>query len=1102
MSDDVTLHSRGPLEFRPLVPYCAPPSEERFLPVPFRQQSVSRRSFLKVLGGGTLVGVAFPRELFSALVSSRMPAVTSPAGITAELQPASPLHGLGLAAIESLPAVQRVWRSDDLMLVHLGYVNLELRSGKAVPVLVAKDATMPSYLVVAFQAQHALEQALPASVVTSGQTSQTQPPDALLSGPTRLVFQFQGKGFEVPFTFDTLFSWVSQNFAPSLSPYADQPPSSGPYPAPPPSAPATEQTAIEAPWQLTVTPDSSGGWNHSLTPVTHGAWTEMWHTRLGVVQADKGKVTVVEPPTTRPNLRAIWTPGYGIDLPAPSDPFSPTPLTNQDRFDLVHNMTTYLTGGPPDGYIATPAKVSLFHLSALGASMDVIGDWPGATTTTGLISWLQRSAQGRDSYVRVEQAGYLFPTGHKASLVTISERQFVSNTASSEVEAFLVNYSYVVVRDPTKNYASDPFHQHDIARGLPFRQIKLATLVTPPVNTTSGPTLTGLSYPPVKPGDAFWITDAVTNADIAFNVTAVDWGGETIDFHMPLAFISAATGSSVDAYDPMSGGDPYEIVHGYASEPRAVVHLYGQKLTYAAPRSGNSNTKHATHQFTFGAVLPNASVGESELIAADQPAWYPQWSTSEVELTGLAQLASVSSLPSISPNSDYLSNNYSESNVAEIFADIETALSVIFGDGNPTVVATPNFVPTGLSRQLGPLADVASFLTGTFDPLTYFNEGAMLLGGISLGQIIQQAVGDQLLSDAPNLSVQEIDDPTTSLPESFVVSYTLKPKLQNDKDGGGIGLFNPHPDASLVIQASVTVPLANPSQATFSLTAALCEFDVDLFGTDPSEQFFVIEVEKVTFTAQTGKKPAVNVSIGTVSFGQALSFVNILEQFLSAADGDGGPAIDVEPTGITVSYGLPIPDATLGAISILNMSLYAELDIPFNGAPVTVMFAFCSQENPFQLAIGIFGGGGFFAISLTVAGVQSLTASLEVGLVGSLDLGVASGSASIDAGITFSLTIGDTGTQSITLTGFLRADGKLTFLGIVAVSVHLYLGLTYLDPGKAYGEASITVNVSVAFFSKSVTATCRRTLGGGSDPTFEQLMSRTDWTNYAKAFAA
>jgi hypothetical protein len=44
--------------------------------------------------------------------------------------------------------------------------------------------------------------------------------------------------------------------------------------------------------------------------------------------------------------------------------------------------------------------------------------------------------------------------------------------------------------------------------------------------------------------------------------------------------------------------------------------------------------------------------------------------------------------------------------------------------------------------------------------------------------------------------------------------------------------------------------------------------------------------------------------------------------------------------------------------------------------------------------------------------------------------------------------------------------------------------------------------VTVAFFSKSVTATCRRTLGGGSDPTFEQLMSETDWTNYAKAFAS
>ena len=260
---------------------------------------------------------------------------------------------------------------------------------------------------------------------------------------------------------------------------------------------------------------------------------------------------------------------------------------------------------------------------------------------------------------------------------------------------------------------------------------------------------------------------------------AVDWAGQTIDFQMPLAFISAATaGSTVNAYDPSrppgSAGDPYDIIQGYAGDPRAVVDLKGQKLTYAEPAAGSSNTRHSTKSFTFGAALPDPSVSETQLIGADQPAWYPQWSTAEVEITGLSELAGASGASTISPNADYLANGYSEANAAEVFADILTALAIVFGSGSGGGVATPNFGPTGLSRQLGPLADAASFLTGKFDPLSYFGDDAMILGGISLGQIIKQVVGEGLLSSAPNITVQEVNDPKTNLPTSFIVSYTLK----------------------------------------------------------------------------------------------------------------------------------------------------------------------------------------------------------------------------------------------------------------------------------------------------------------------------------------
>ena len=62
-----------------------------------------------------------------------------------------------------------------------------------------------------------------------------------------------------------------------------------------PAAPGALQTFVEAPWQLFFSPDQHGRWHHSATPVTHGIWSELWQTRLGVGN--------VEPPASVPFIR-------------------------------------------------------------------------------------------------------------------------------------------------------------------------------------------------------------------------------------------------------------------------------------------------------------------------------------------------------------------------------------------------------------------------------------------------------------------------------------------------------------------------------------------------------------------------------------------------------------------------------------------------------------------------------------------------------------------------------------------------------------------------------------------------------------------------------
>jgi hypothetical protein len=56
---------------------------------------------------------------------------------------------------------------------------------------------------------------------------------------------------------------------------------------------------------------------------------------------------------------------------------------------------------------------------------------------------------------------------------------------------------------------------------------------------------------------------------------------------------------------------------------------------------------------------------------------------------------------------------------------------------------------------------------------------------------------------------------------------------------------------------------------------------------------------------------------------------------------------------------------------------------------------------------------------------------------------------------------------------------------------------------KAKGTATLTVEVEVACFSKSVSLTVERAFGGqGGDPTFAEMMDTLQlWNEYAAAFA-
>jgi hypothetical protein len=119
------------------------------------------------------------------------------------------------------------------------------------------------------------------------------------------------------------------------------------------------------------------------------------------------------------------------------------------------------------------------------------------------------------------------------------------------------------------------------------------------------------------------------------------------------------------------------------------------------------------------------------------------------------------------------------------------------------------------------------------------------------------------------------------------------------------------------------------------------------------------------------------------------------------------------------------------------------------------------------------------------------------------------------------------GTEQNEITGYIRADGELSILSLISLHVTFYLGLTYdFDSNTVWGEADVTVEVSVLCFDKSVTLTMRKQFDVQSPshsvgahierqlpadimpraqlpgrPAFGAIMTESDWQTFAAAFA-
>ena len=468
-----------------------------------------------------------------------------------------------------------------------------------------------------------------------------------------------------------------------------------------------------------------------------------------------------------------------------------------------------------------------------------------------------------------------------------------------------------------------------------------------------------------------------------------------------------------------------------------------------------------------------------------------------------------------------------------------------FQQGSSGGVITPNLGLTGLSRSLGPIAgDIDSIAGGTFDP-PRCSAGALdatILGGVKLIDLIKAVTG--FSGDSPISQVMQIAYNTVSsdgmatderhgrdraritppIPTSRTTHFHWEPDIVDDNP-----IVSKDPDStySFALDGYVTADLLHPQNSTFKLTGDLKGFVVTLMtNQDESLEFIAITFTELSFTAASGQKTSVNVDIANVGFLGVLKFIEQLEEFMDFS-GDGGPKITVTPTGVSADLSVALPPIEVGIFSLSNIGIDAGFNLPFTGGPARFRFSFATQDNPFTLAVAIFGGGGFFGIAIGTDGVELIQASFDFGAMAAIDLGVASGSVSLTAGIYFAYgQISPPSTQTgCILTGFVKLDGSSQHprdhhaVARVRSQPHLPGSRRRLDGDRnrdphRRGVGLLLQLLGVGDRPEDVWRRPEQQLGRkpaprsraddtGTDvaPTFADQMTPTDWGNYCLAFA-
>ena len=891
-----------------------------------------------------------------------------------------------------------------------------------------------------------------------------------------------------------------------------------------PHKPASNVTALELPYRLITSPVPNSRWHHGTAPVVHNGRTELWHTRLTSTDKDIG-------PDGQTNIRALWSPDYKlnniVDKVNQNLPFrmSLDPLDREMLVRLMSGFDEENTRNRP--FNPTTSRAHQLALSSLGALLHVEGSWyPPVPARVGLEQWRHRATLGRDHYVRVVYRGYLCHPRHPASLIKITERKFEFLPRSRDRVAVLRQRFFIAVRKRDQHY--DGRGHKFSGRNFCFTDVEILTEETPTLLAPddlacrmSDPKIYAGSLPeapPIPHRACFWpmLGDPGRPNEarnFLFKMAGTDRAGNRVTFEMPLLFVGVEANETAPSPDPPPDPPPPpstmdRILAAYNSpqeRPRRTTFLGGASVCYAPIKYGaKGDPRLPTNEKIFRAARANVPIEEAR--------FHPEVEESEC---GIAAIQRLLQKPNATVRVKYADiynqtpGGFGPANSGELFLTLLSPFELQFGAAAKSDaiggIATPNMSILGFSRIMGPVGAqpptgsqsiedrLGKIIGNEFNPADFF-KGAKILGGVELALLLDPLL-DLAAPHAPKLLSREYDG---KIEASFDWATEIK---HGDEKGGKAGKFiaNAGGPTTFVMQGKVSAPILPAGSTTFNATATISNFKVNLFGA------VTLWFDKLVFRTETGAKPDVSVELHptdqAIEFGGPLEFVNEIRQIIPSNGFSDPPFLTVTPSGISAGYSLSLPSLAVGIFALEHVSLGAGFLLPFDDKPAEVRFNFAERQRPFSLTVSLLGGGGFFAIGLGSEGVREVEAALEFGAALSINLGVASGSVEVKAGIYFHWK-----TNLVELSGYVRLHGELSVLGLISASLTFNLALGYLKEGNksvVWGEATLEVEIEILFLSFSVSVSCRREFGGSAgDPKFIELIpDQATWNDYCAAFA-